>query len=488
LVGLLEGPVNFANNYGTRLSGLLIPPVSGSYHFWMSSDDEGEFWLSTDDGPANLQLLCREPSWNGLRQFTTLERRDPAAPENRSSTLFPDGIPLVAGQRYYFEALCVEGGGADNLSVAWQVPGSAPPQDGDEPISGLHLAYQGDAVNATIQITQQPGNATAPFIVGGVPRLLISRNFSLNHGGFSVAQAGNPMGAWTYDGANGVWSADGSDNIPLSEKLLTSPKFTVTTPGGVRLSFQHRFNFEAPWWDGGQVRKSINGAPFAPVPAGAFTSNGYSGTIVGDGALLGQPAFGNTSPGYSNGEFITSVARLGVLTPGDTVSIQFQGMWDWNTLASSPNWAIKSFELTEGHPDRAEASFAVQARSSRSDSEPAPLSYAWQRDCGTGFIEIAGANESVYRFTPEPVDHGCRFRCVLLTPGASATSEVATLTLVLPAISITRDNAELILNWTGGVLQEAQAMTGPWTDAPQATSPLRRTTSSAPRFFRLRSP
>ncbi|HXG47956.1 MAG TPA: Ig-like domain-containing protein, partial [Methylomirabilota bacterium] len=93
------------DNYGARVSGFVVPAVSGNYHFYMSSDDGGELWLSTDASPANLQLIAFEPTWNGRRDWLGTARRNAAAPENRSSTLFPGGIPLVAGQMYYFEAL-----------------------------------------------------------------------------------------------------------------------------------------------------------------------------------------------------------------------------------------------------------------------------------------------------------------------------------------------------------------------------------------------
>ena len=43
--------------------------------------------------------------------------RNASAPENRSSTLYPAGIPLVAGQLYYFEALSKEGGGGDHQVI-----------------------------------------------------------------------------------------------------------------------------------------------------------------------------------------------------------------------------------------------------------------------------------------------------------------------------------------------------------------------------------
>ena len=132
------------DKYGTRLSGYIIAPTSGSYTFYLAADDQGEFWLSTDDDPANLVLVAREPEWAHRRQFT-----GEAAGGGRLGTPSPNGGPqqnisapvtLVAGQAYYFEALMKEGPGNDNLAVAWQMPGGEAPVDFSEPIPGAYLA------------------------------------------------------------------------------------------------------------------------------------------------------------------------------------------------------------------------------------------------------------------------------------------------------------------------------------------------------------
>ena len=44
------------DDYGLRISGYLVPPVSGNYYFRIMSDDEGRFYLSTDDNSTNLQV------------------------------------------------------------------------------------------------------------------------------------------------------------------------------------------------------------------------------------------------------------------------------------------------------------------------------------------------------------------------------------------------------------------------------------------------
>jgi len=51
------------------MKGLLIPPVSGNYTFWITSNDYSELWLSTDDDPANVELVCYDYSLVASREW-----------------------------------------------------------------------------------------------------------------------------------------------------------------------------------------------------------------------------------------------------------------------------------------------------------------------------------------------------------------------------------------------------------------------------------
>jgi hypothetical protein len=105
-----EGPVNWRDNYGTRARGYVYPPASGDYEFWISGDDFCELWLSTDDDPANIVMVAEVPGWTEAFAWNTY-------PDQES-----DPITLVAGQKYYIEALMKEAGGGDSLTVAWEGP------------------------------------------------------------------------------------------------------------------------------------------------------------------------------------------------------------------------------------------------------------------------------------------------------------------------------------------------------------------------------
>jgi len=120
--------------YGTRLTGFLLPPVSGDYVFYFHSDDNGQFSLSTDASPNNLTLICNEPVWSGRQTWVGEAggggRVGVASASGGAQANISGPINLTAGQMYYFEALMKEGGGGDNMGVNWKPPGGADPANG----------------------------------------------------------------------------------------------------------------------------------------------------------------------------------------------------------------------------------------------------------------------------------------------------------------------------------------------------------------------
>jgi len=162
------------DNYGVRLTGFIIPPVTGDYVFYISGDDQCHLYLSTDESPSNRRLIAQEPVWNNARQWVVTDRRNAANPENRSAP-----IPLVAGRRYYVEALMKEGGGGDHLGVTWRAPGQPVPTNGAPVIPGEFLATAANPSGSQINFQRQPesvavsdGNTVTLSVAGqGVTRL-----------------------------------------------------------------------------------------------------------------------------------------------------------------------------------------------------------------------------------------------------------------------------------------------------------------------------
>lgn len=126
-----ESPTNVYDNYGQRLRALLLPRITGTYYFLIASDDNSQFFLSTNDTPGGKRLIARVDGWTDPRLYHNQPVQKSAA------------VSLAAGQRYYLEALMKEGGGGDNLAVTWQKPGDAEPADGSAPIPNTNLLAYG---------------------------------------------------------------------------------------------------------------------------------------------------------------------------------------------------------------------------------------------------------------------------------------------------------------------------------------------------------
>ena len=114
LVPSFEIPVNAHDQYGVRLRGVLRTTESGDYRFWIASDDNGALFLGDDGRPSSKRLIATVPYWTSHRQWDRFD-------EQRSAP-----ISLEAGRDYYLEALVKEGGGGDNLSVAWALDDGDP--------------------------------------------------------------------------------------------------------------------------------------------------------------------------------------------------------------------------------------------------------------------------------------------------------------------------------------------------------------------------
>lgn len=207
-----ESPTDVLDNYGQRMHGYILPPVTGDYTFWIATDDNGELWLSTDATPATKRLIAQVTGWTSSREWTK-EPAQQSAP-----------IRLTANQPYYISALQKEGGGGDNLAVRWLRPDGV-----DEgPIPATYLLPWGTAFTAP-RITQQPANTTA---VEGQ-----TANFTVQADPLSPASA-----QWQKNGANISGATDFTlsyspvlmaDNQAHFRVLLTNQLGSVTSSDAI---------------------------------------------------------------------------------------------------------------------------------------------------------------------------------------------------------------------------------------------------------------
>jgi autotransporter-associated beta strand protein len=201
----LEGAANVADNYGSRIRALLLPPVSGVYRFCVASDDSSQLRLSTSTNPAALSAIASVSGSTGQNEWT----RYTSQTGQRS---------LVAGQAYYLEVLQKEGGGADHVSVGWVIPGSGV----TNVIEGAYL--QPVDINTAPQISAQSFKvfAAAP---NGVPvGTITATDGPLDTLSFKLI-AGNSNNIFALDPASGVLTV--ADNTLLASGAFTQAVLTV---------------------------------------------------------------------------------------------------------------------------------------------------------------------------------------------------------------------------------------------------------------------
>lgn len=99
---------NWADSYGQRIYGLLHPPTTGEYTFWIACDDQCSLRISTDSDPGNSQVIADQTVGSTRRQSWD------KYPSQKSSPVY-----LEAGKVYHIEVLHKEGAVGDNVAVGW---------------------------------------------------------------------------------------------------------------------------------------------------------------------------------------------------------------------------------------------------------------------------------------------------------------------------------------------------------------------------------
>ncbi|SET88271.1 PA14 domain-containing protein, partial [Hymenobacter actinosclerus] len=106
-----QTPAGGSTRYAARLRAYICPPQSGSYTFWLAADDAGELLLSSDEAPSHKQRIASCSGWtSGVHDFGRYASQQSAP------------VQLVAGRRYYIEALHKQEWGPGYLAVAWRRP------------------------------------------------------------------------------------------------------------------------------------------------------------------------------------------------------------------------------------------------------------------------------------------------------------------------------------------------------------------------------
>ncbi|MDB6053727.1 MAG: uncharacterized protein JWN25_1250 [Verrucomicrobiales bacterium] len=330
-----EIPVGFADNYTTVLKGWLLPPANGNYLFAISSDDNSALYLAEDADPAHLDThyIAFEPAWNNNREYETVARRSATAQENVSSNNIvgntkwqqSDGtyaINLAVGNKYYFEYIQKEGGGGDDGSVTWYIPGTAPTVRVVNGVSSnFYIIAQQPAIQGQYMgVYANPDKTTLAFSVP--PANVVTTENS------QVTLSATAVGTSFFKTSETVSYQWLSNGIPINGATASTYSFFATLPNGaanVVLPFSVKASMTAPFatnLTSATATVTVNANTTNPTLVSVSSLNSSSIAAIFSRTLLASSANNLANYTLPNGGTVTSA----VLQPdGRTVLLGVSG-------------------------------------------------------------------------------------------------------------------------------------------------------------------
>jgi autotransporter-associated beta strand protein len=304
---------DWEDSFGTRVTGFIRAPLTGSYTFAVSGDEVVELYLSTDASPANKSLIASSTTATAFRDFT-------ANPSQQSTER-----TLIAGQRYYVELLHKENTGADHWSVAWKKPGDAELSIIPGSVlmmPGTELATPSTSNYFNTLATEQPrlGATRERFAwlkqayLSPTPSAAKTRAQAVismaNTDLTTAANYGNDMPrlalAWWLTGdaayAERVWTR--------AEGIMATGDLTVKWKGFTLRSLAYAYDWLYPYWDNTRRATLLN---FLVTKGLNSQSNNYGnniGILNDSGFIMASLAVGTGNEGAAEPDLSQAVSQL----------------------------------------------------------------------------------------------------------------------------------------------------------------------------------
>ena len=146
------------DNFGSTMSGWVVPTVSGNYDFFLRSDDQSGLYLNEIAAVSGTNSLPDVLTATPIALEFTANQPFAEPGANPRTTAAP--IPLVAGKLYGMVAVLKEGTGGDMVQVAWRLTTDTTPAAQLKPIAPGNTWTLATPLGQTANITTQPSSQT----------------------------------------------------------------------------------------------------------------------------------------------------------------------------------------------------------------------------------------------------------------------------------------------------------------------------------------
>jgi hypothetical protein len=488
-------PTDANDNYGATMEAILTPAESGSYRFFIYSDDASQLFLSTDDKAANLVQIAEE---TGCCNFFT----EPDSP--RTS----EPVALTAGKKYFIRLVYKEGGGGDYGQVAWRKEGDATPASALRPIDGKFLSSEAVAspagfiksVSPTPRTVQAGNNIEVVHVDGRTVQTPATTSLEVD--GVKVSADIQKSGIFLTVKYTASFAANTKHSAKLNyldiagKPTSYSWEFSTNPLNDANALFIEAEDFD---FDGGQTITD--------------QKIGMNGKYAGDAfnAKAGIPGVDFNNPGGNAGQAYrpdTGVAagkgpngggrNRGLFDVEVNYTVGWNDAGDWQNYTRTfptpaKKYAVYGFASSGGSPiqfnlDQVTAGVGTENQTLKPLAELRP-----------GRATAGWDNLELFQFTqpsstePAIVELGGKATLRLTLPAGAGDMDFLAFipftgsTEPVKFTGITRNaNGSLTLTWTGGgKLQSAASLKGPWTDVAGAASPLTLTPNADAQFARI---
>ena len=486
-------PTDANDNYGATMEAILTPVESGSYRFFIYSDDASQLFLSTDDKAANLVQIAEE---TGCCNFFT-------EPDSARTS---EPIALTAGKKYFIRLIYKEGGGGDYGQVAWRKEGDATPASALKPIDGKFLSAEAVAspagfiksVAPTPKSVQAGNNMEIVHVDGRTVQTAATTSLEVD--GVKVNADIQKSGIfltvkYTASFAPNTKHTAKLNYLDIAGKPTTYEWSFSTNPlNDANALFIEAEDFD---FDGGQTITDKKIGMNGKYPGDAF--NGKGGIAGVDfnnpGGNAGQPYRSDTAVAAGKGPNGGGRNR-GLFDVDVNYTVGWNDAGDWQNYTRTfptpaKKYSVYGFASSGGSPiqftlDQVTAGVGTEAQTLKPLAELKP-----------GRATAGWDNLELFQFTdpttkePSVLELGGKMTLRLTLPAGNGDMDFIAF---IPAAdeapkfsSIVRNaNGSLTLTWTGGgKLQSAASLKGPWTDVAGAVSPLTLTPNADAQFARI---